>query len=252
MKSKELKAYQQTVNHIQLVQRILLSAQLKITEELEGYITSNSDFSISEVMNILVGDENEINLFAAIATLSNWSLHYSQLSNVSLDKTEMLKEHKQWGVILKNTFPLLRNRSSVQYEILKRVITHDITKLQSPEVEMFAQMTHKLASLTYGSKEYTEQLEVMKTQALGHHYEHNRHHPEFFSNGVEGMNLFDILEMLIDWIAAVRRHDDGNIYDSIQHNIERFGLSSRLAIIMRNTVPLICDRFAHFHSQKDI
>jgi hypothetical protein len=76
-----------------------------------------------------------------------------------------------------------RRLMSAQIELMRRAVTHDRTKLISPEREMFAEMTSKLRGLTYGSPEYKECLEQMKGQALGHHYSHNRHHPEFLNHG---------------------------------------------------------------------
>lgn len=141
---------------------------------------------------------------------------------------------------------------SAQIELSRRLLTHDQTKLRSPEREMFAKHTSKLRGLIYGSEEYKEQLNEMRLEALGHHYEHNRHHPEFFQEGVEGMNLFDVLEMLIDWMAAVKRHNDGDIRKSIEINKERFGINEQLVQIIRNTVPWIEDEFCELKTQKDI
>jgi hypothetical protein len=39
-------------------------------------------------------------------------------------------------------------------ELLKRGELHDQTKLESPEVEVFAEYTPRLAGCTYGSDEY--------------------------------------------------------------------------------------------------
>ncbi|WP_216369609.1 DUF5662 family protein, partial [Brevibacillus sp. MCWH] len=64
----------------------------------------------------------------------------------------------------------------------------------------------------------------------------NSHHPEFYENGVDGMDLFDLVEMVCDWMAAAKRHDDGNIYESLKINKERFGLSDQLYNIIKNTV----------------
>jgi hypothetical protein len=73
--------------------------------------------------------------------------------------------------------------------------------------------------------------------ALDHHYANNRHHPEHFGEeGIDGMNLFDVLEMFIDWTASTRRHADGDIAKSIEINKKRFGMSDQLAQIFRNTV----------------
>ena len=181
--------------------------------------------------------------------------------------------------------------ASMQNEIFRRMFSHDRSKLESPELEMFEQFTDRLAGMTYGSQEYKNCLEEMKKTALNHHYTNNRHHPEFFEgckkdedaiarcenliaalklmseqqrtrhpddehalgqaidlvqlhkttlkSNVNGMNLVDVLEMICDWKAATLRHNDGNIYHSIEHNTGRFGLSSQLANILLNTVPLL-------------
>ena len=50
------------------------------------------------------------------------------------------------------------------------------------------------------------------------------------------MSLIDLLEMLCDWSAATKRHDDGDILKSIEKNKTRFGLTDQLAQILRNTV----------------
>lgn len=192
---------------------------------------------------------------------------------------------------------------SAQIELMKRQVTHDRSKLSSPEWEMFAEITHKLEGLTYGSEEYEAQRKEMLGKALGHHYEHNRHHPEFFDqrallpsddnyreyidliewveNGglvidvrdlenfrlikelfhsccreqmssVNNMNLFDILEMLIDWTAACKRHADGDINKSIEINTTRFNLSPQLVNIMKNTVPYLTNEFEELLTQKDL
>lgn len=81
--------------------------------------------------------------------------------------------------------------------LTQRGVDHDASKTTSPEVELFAQYTKKLASLNYGSDEYKASLEALKP-ALDHHYANNRHHPEHFVNGINDMNLIDIVEMICD------------------------------------------------------
>lgn len=123
-------------------------------------------------------------------------------------------------------------------DLMRRGELHDQTKLDSPEVELFTQYTPKLASCTYGSDEYKGYLAAIKP-ALDHHYAHNRHHPEHHKNGVNDMNLLDIVEMLCDWKAASERHNDGNIRKSIEINANRFGMSPQLVKIMENTADLL-------------
>lgn len=123
-------------------------------------------------------------------------------------------------------------------EILRRAELHDQSKLVPPEVQLFTEYTPKLATCTYGSAEY-EAFRKAMGPALAHHYANNRHHPEHFKNGVDDMNLIDIIEMLCDWKAASERHNDGNIRKSIEKNADRFGLSPQLVKILENTVELI-------------
>jgi hypothetical protein len=120
-------------------------------------------------------------------------------------------------------------------ELIERANKHDDSKLLSPEKELFDELTPRLKGLTYNSPEYKESLAELQV-ALKHHYAHNSHHPQHYANGVDGMNLFDILEMFFDWKAASERHNDGNINLSISENRERFKLSDQLTNIFKNTV----------------
>jgi len=132
--------------------------------------------------------------------------------------------------------------SSLVNQIIHRLIIraedHDNSKLYPPEKEIFDEYTPKLKETTYGSDEYKQYLSEMQV-ALFHHYKTNTHHPEHFKNGVNDMNLIDIVEMLCDWKAATLRHDDGDIYKSIEINTKRFGLSEQLAQILKNTLTFL-------------
>ena len=108
-------------------------------------------------------------------------------------------------------------------KLTERGLRHDETKQLPPESELFAKFTPLLAALTYGSPEYEESLRQLKP-ALEHHYANNRHHPEHFPDGVNGMNLIDVVEMFCDWKAASMRHRDGNLLKSIETNAERFNI----------------------------
>jgi len=122
-------------------------------------------------------------------------------------------------------------------ELIDRSVKHDQSKLESPEKEIFDEYTPKLSQVTYGSDEYKGYLKEMKI-ALDHHYLANRHHPEHFENGVNDMNLIDLIEMLCDWKAATLRHEDGDINKSIEYNRKRFDISDQLTKILLNTVKL--------------
>jgi calcineurin-like phosphoesterase family protein len=125
-------------------------------------------------------------------------------------------------------------------EILLRSGNHDKSKLLPPEKPIFDEVTPKLKAMTYGSKEYKDSLASMKP-ALDHHYANNRHHPEYFMNGIDGMNLVDLIEMICDWKCAVERHADGSITKSLEINKVRFGMSDQLIKILENTVVALAD-----------
>jgi hypothetical protein len=134
---------------------------------------------------------------------------------------------------------VMRNLAAIQHHISQRMFTHDRSKLLPPEVEMFEKYTHRLRGLTYGSPEYEECRQAMMKEALPLHYTENKHHPEHYENGIEGMDMVSLIEMFCDWYAACKRHADGNIYRSIEINERRFGICPQLISIMKNSVRLL-------------
>lgn len=127
---------------------------------------------------------------------------------------------------------LMGNRIS---DLAFRVVSHDKSKWSEEEWPAFEAATPQLASLTYGSEEYKQALASIKP-ALDNHYAENSHHPEHFGNGINGMQLLDLVEMLCDWKAATERHDDGDIRRSLEINAERFGIDPQLKQILSNSI----------------
>jgi hypothetical protein len=119
-----------------------------------------------------------------------------------------------------------------------RGVQHDASKLETPEVELFAEHTLQLANMGYGTEEYKTSLEALKP-ALDHHYAVNRHHPEHFTSGVNDMTLIDIIEMFCDWKASTLRHNDGNLLKSIELNAERFNIDGQFKQILLNTARML-------------
>lgn len=120
-------------------------------------------------------------------------------------------------------------------ELIYRSENHDNSKFEEPELSIYAKFTPELAKTEYGSKEYKELLEKVRP-AIDHHYANNSHHPENWKNGIDDMDLLDILEMLADWKAATMRNKNGNIKKSIEINAERFNINPQLKRILENTV----------------
>lgn len=127
-------------------------------------------------------------------------------------------------------------------ELVKREMWHDYDKIHDKtEKTLFDEYTPNLKNCTYGSDEYKSYLKGLK-KGLDIHYANNRHHPEHFENGIKGMNLIDLLEMICDWKAASERHADGDIYKSIELNQKRFGYSDELKNILKNTVDFLVEK----------
>lgn len=122
----------------------------------------------------------------------------------------------------------------IRHELNERGQDHDRSKLEEPERSLFEQSYADLSKVDYGSDEYREALSRARA-ALDHHYAFNRHHPEYFSHGVNDMTLVDLIEMLADWKAASERRPDAEIHEGIRINAERFQLTPQLTNIFLNT-----------------
>ncbi len=127
------------------------------------------------------------------------------------------------------------NLRMVAIALQQRGYEHDASKLQEPEKSGFDVLTFKLANLTYGSDEYKAAL-VEGKPTIEHHYSVNTHHPEHYTNGVAGMSLLDVVEMLCDWKAASERTKQGSIAQSLPVNRKRFNIDDQLFSILENTV----------------
>lgn len=120
--------------------------------------------------------------------------------------------------------------------LIERAHKHDASKLASPEKEVFDQWTPRLSSVAYGTDDYHAMLDKMRP-AIDHHQKHNRHHPEYFGeDGVHGMDLVDLVEMLCDWKAATLRSPGGDIAKSIEVGMKRHNMPPYLVRVLINTV----------------
>lgn len=147
----------------------------------------------------------------------------------------MKKEHALGAVQTYEHIAEVRgNINTVIKDLIDRGHVHDRSKLESPEVEIFGKAVD-MKDIAYGSPEYKQMLEDLRP-AISHHHSKNRHHTEFWPNGVNDMTLMDLIEMLCDWKAATKRNKDGNIRKSIEYNCEQKEISPQLRKILENTV----------------
>ena len=119
-------------------------------------------------------------------------------------------------------------------EMLRRGRAHDASKFSDAEKPAFDEVLPALAGVTYVSPEFQAVLDRVGP-ALQHHYCCNSHHPEHYGTaGVAGMDLFDVVEMVCDWMAAARRNPPDGV--KVSHNVDQFGIEPQLASIITNTL----------------
>ena len=123
-------------------------------------------------------------------------------------------------------------------KLTSRGENHDASKLEDFECQYFAEHTERLAEIEYGSDEYKKELEELQP-ALEHHYAVNRHHPQHFPNGINDMNIIDIVELIADWKASSERYNNGNLLKSIETNAKRFNIDEQLTQILMNTAKMM-------------
>jgi hypothetical protein len=117
--------------------------------------------------------------------------------------------------------------------LLSRLVCHDSSKYNTEEISLIIGKA-MLNNTTYGSAEYNIALKSVQDGVLSH-YSKNTHHPEHYVNGIVGMSLFDLLEMLADWKSAGEQNG-GDILSSLTINIDRYNIPEPIAKIISNTI----------------
>jgi Family of unknown function (DUF5662) len=119
-------------------------------------------------------------------------------------------------------------------EMLARGRAHDASKLEEPEKAVLDRVLPLLDGVAYGSPEYEAVVERARP-ALEHHWRRDSHHPEHYGPaGVAGMDLFDLVEMVCDWLAAAERNPGDGV--KLAYNIGLFGIEPQLASVIANTL----------------
>ena len=135
-------------------------------------------------------------------------------------------------LIAKHNNNVQNNLADVLANIARRMAEHDQSKYRHEELDLVIGKPY-LQTLEYNTPEYKRGLEQVQ-YAVEHHYKANSHHPEHYPDGIKGMTLLDLLEMACDWQAAAVEHDS-TFLESINRNVERFGLSIEMQEILMNT-----------------
>lgn len=149
-----------------------------------------------------------------------------------------------------NLFSTLRHKFFVASYLVRfslkmiwRGLCHDNSKLRPDEFKGYASVVGQLSDTTYGSEAYNANKEKIRA-TINLHYSRNSHHPEHHEN-FQDMTFEDLTEMLFDWMAAARRHKDGNVVKSILDNQQRFGIPKKLTKIFLNTICTIIGTYQY-------
>ena len=112
----------------------------------------------------------------------------------------------------------------------ERKITHDESKIKEDEFSGFEILDSDEVFKKFGTPEYKELIE--KNEGIKLHYERNSHHPEHFEEGIDEMNIFDIIEMVIDWKSAAETYNN-DFEKSLDYSIKRFGCDNTQEWLIR-------------------
>lgn len=204
------------------------------TKDPNAPTINNSEKIASEMFDALT--KNDPNIGHGLMSEDVYTLD-KETESVALEQLEMKPtgEPRYIDDLNDHVAKVHANLLHVTDNLLTRAMTHDGSKFLNVEFIPFEKTFSRLRSTTYGTPEYKALL-VELGPALDHHYENNDHHPEYFENGINDMDIFQLTEMLCDWKAAVERHADGNVFKSLEHNKTRFNIDDQLYSIMCNTM----------------
>lgn len=132
-----------------------------------------------------------------------------------------------------NTLPCFWIASCVN-DLFLRAAVHDNSKFGPDEYEAYDKAFPDLQKYAYGSDEFKAALATIRP-AIEHHYSVNDHHPEFFEEGINGMHVVQMIEMLCDW-KAVSERSKTDVVVGLEMNRKRFNIDDQLFKIIRNTV----------------
>ncbi len=152
--------------------------------------------------------------------------------------------HKYLDTLLEHKALVGRYVQRVISQLVERAVIHDFSKFGPEELGPYTAMLPRFAKADYGSAEYKACCQAIKP-ALDHHLANNSHHPEFYPNGVNDMDLLDVVEMVCDWIAASQRAGGDTLRLDLQRT--RFGIDGQLYAIICRTARALTRDDSQFH-----
>lgn len=128
-------------------------------------------------------------------------------------------------------------------EMIRRGDQHDASKFDPVEMGPLEELQKRVdaeGSAPFGSAEY-ERRKVLLGPMIRHHNIHNSHHPEHYetayggchNDGINGMDLFDLVEMFFDWKAASERGQEVSM--NLSFACDKYKITGPLRSILFNT-----------------
>lgn len=123
-------------------------------------------------------------------------------------------------------------------ELQHRANVHDFSKYLDDESIGFIKAV-PYTKIKWGSNDIPDDIAESLKDSLAIHHARNDHHPEHFQNGIEDMDLIQLLELVCDWRAAMIRHENFDIEETICVGQARFKFCNTIARILENTLERI-------------
>lgn len=145
-------------------------------------------------------------------------------------------------------------------EMIKRGARHDKSKFEPVELEPLARMQELIdveGPAQFGTPEYKRRTDMLGDM-IQHHRQNNSHHPEYYEfelggdclHGINGMDLFDLVEMFFDWKAASERGEDSCM--RLTAACDKYRITGPLRHILFNTAERLGYQADERHSDTQV
>lgn len=132
---------------------------------------------------------------------------------------------------------------SFAIEMIKRGDRHDASKFTPEELEPLQRLQDLIdreGPAQFGTDEYKRRTDMLGNMII-HHRQRNSHHPEHYEfevggeymHGINGMDLFDLVEMFYDWKAASERGESSTM--NLAAACDKYKIDGPLRSILFNT-----------------
>lgn len=108
-------------------------------------------------------------------------------------------------------------------DLMERAIDHDTSKFSGKEYWTFVESKEALSKSQNGKdKDYQKYL---TSDAIQHHYQNNKHHPEYWDSLKEEMPIYEAIIMFFDWYARSLQKKES--FDNFwEYNLEKLSNQS--------------------------